>query len=718
MSHTSSHNPNGNSPDEAPLSAGGFAPLNATGNHSSTPSDEVLSAASFQPLNPASKPVKSIPWPWLAAGAAGLVASFCLLFLLSARSLEVVVNAEGSATVDIDGLAVPMGQRYLIRPGNYPITVVVPGYAPLHDTITVTDADSQQYKANPAILPGKLSITTTPTNAEISLDGTPLGNTPMSSQHVEAGDYTLTLAVPRYQPVSTALTVTGRGVEQQLSFDLAPDWADITVTAVPTDAEVLIDGEPLGTAGEPIEVLSGEHQLTLRAPGYAETTVALTVSASVPQALGPIELIPANGLLSLASSPTGANVTVDGQFAGRTPLSIELAPGKEHLLQLSKAGYRRSSLRVSLEKGAASERTVTLAPQLGEVDFRLQPPSAELVINGKPMGSGSRSIALPSVEQRVEVRLEGYAAQRARVTPREGLKQVVEIALLTESEARKAALTAEVTSALGQTLVLIDPLSEPMNEFQMGASRREPGRRSNEVEHTVRLERAFYIATTETTNAQFRQFLASHDSGQIEGNSLNREHQPAVKVSWQQAARFCNWLSAKEGLPLFYRESQGIINGFNASSSGYRLPTEAEWSFVARVQGEGYRKFAWGEDFPPARPVVNVADNTSALVTGRILNGYADGHIVAAPVGSFPANHRGLFDLGGNVAEWVNDVYTIPSANADVATDPAGALSGDNYTVRGGSWALSRLSELRLTYRDYGAAGRDDLGFRIARYAE
>jgi formylglycine-generating enzyme required for sulfatase activity len=91
---------------------------------------------------------------------------------------------------------------------------------------------------------------------------------------------------------------------------------------------------------------------------------------------------------------------------------------------------------------------------------------------------------------------------------------------------------------------------------------------------------------------------------------------------------------------------------------------------------------------------------------------------VAAPVASFPANHRGLYDMGGNVAEWVHDVYAIPSANAEVATDPLGALSGDNYTVRGASWALSRLSELRLTFRDYGAAGRDDLGFRIARYAE
>ena len=74
--------------------------------------------------------------------------------------------------------------------------------------------------------------------------------------------------------------------------------------------------------------------------------------------------------------------------------------------------------------------------------------------------------------------------------------------------------------------------------------------------------------------------------------------------------------------------------------------------------------------------------------------------------------------MGGNVAEWVHDGYRIPSANAKLSIDPMGAQRGDNYTVRGGSWALSRLSELRLTFRDYGERGRDDLGFRIARYAE
>jgi formylglycine-generating enzyme required for sulfatase activity len=129
-------------------------------------------------------------------------------------------------------------------------------------------------------------------------------------------------------------------------------------------------------------------------------------------------------------------------------------------------------------------------------------------------------------------------------------------------------------------------------------------------------------------------------------------------------------------------------------------------------------KFPWGETFPPTSPVENYADSSSAYVTGRVLGGYKDGQVVSAPVGSFKRNQHGLYDMGGNVAEWVHDVYSIPSANGATEVDPLGGQNGDNYVIRGASWSHSKIAELRLSYRDYGQAGRDDVGFRLARYAE
>jgi len=679
--------------------------------------DVPLTAMPFQPLDAAASAPRSLPWRQLTAVLAALLAILCLGFLFTSRSLEVIVHADADPHVTVSGVTIPIGNRYLIRPGDYNLAVSVPGYEPWQGTVTVSDEDSQQVDIYPAILPGKVTFTSDPIGAQVTLDEETLGTTPLTLQAVTAGARRLRVSAPRYQTVELPIEVTGRGIEQKVNTSLPPDWAEITITSEPI-TDVWLDGEPTGTSNSMLEILSGEHTVTLKAPGYRDHELTLNVIAGVAQSLGPIDLIPADGVIDLSSEPSGANVSVDGVFQGRTPLQLSLSPNREHRVQLTKAGYQRTRTAVELKQGESQQRHIALRPELGDISFEILPVDAELVINGRVVGRGSQTLSLPAVEQRVEVRLEGYARERLKVVPRVGLQQAISVTLLTEAAARKAALTAEITSALGQTLVLVDPIAEPTNEFVMGASRREPGRRANEVEHPVKLERAFYIATTETTNAQFRLFQESHSSGQIEGNSLNREHQPVANVSWQQAAQFCNWLSRKEGLAPFYREQQGIVTGFNPSSSGYRLPSEAEWAYVARLHGDSLRRFTWGNDFPPSSPVVNVADNTSALVTGRILNGYADGHIVSANVASFPATSRGLFDLGGNVSEWVHDVYTIPSANAELAVDPLGQQSGDNYTLRGGSWALSRLSELRASYRDYGAAGRDDVGFRIARYAE
>ena len=98
---------------------------------------------------------------------------------------------------------------------------------------------------------------------------------------------------------------------------------------------------------------------------------------------------------------------------------------------------------------------------------------------------------------------------------------------------------------------------------------------------------------------------------------------------------------------------------------------------------------------------------------------YDDNYAVSAPVGSFLANQNGLYDMGGNVSEWVNDFYATKSTvSGVVVTDPTGPEEGKYYVIRGSSWAHGSITELRLSYRDYGVEGRNDLGFRIARNVE
>ncbi len=654
-----------------------------------------------------------------------LLFALAMLFLFRARALHVVVDAEAPAQVSVSGLALPLGKRYLLLPGDYTVRATAEGYLPGLASVTVDERDDHVVELKLQPLPGLVSIDSTPPGATVTVDGNAVGRTPLIDLPLPGGEHRLTLTEARHLPLQQTLDVTGRGVRQTLALPLLPAWAGLTIDSEPPGASILIDGEAVGKTPAAVDVLQGEHQVMLQLPAFADWQKALRVTAGQDQDLGRITLLPAPGRLALTSVPSGANVTLDGDFQGQTPLTVEISPGRAHQLAISKPGYARYDDVVTMAAATSDARSVTLKAQLGEVRLRINPANAVVRIDGAPVEPGRQSISLPAVEHTVEVSLEGFATQRRRVTPRPGLPQLVEVTLDTQATTASSSTRGgtgtgkpEISTALGQTLRLFKPGESPLADFTLGASRREPGRRANEVLQPVALRRMFYLQTTEVTNAQFRQFDPGHDSGAVNGTSLNGDQQPAVRVSWQQAAAFCNWLSAKEGLPAFYRQSNGAITGFNANATGYRLPSEAEWTWAARASGANLLLFPWGDTFPPAKVVENYADESAAFITGRVLANYKDGHATSAPVGSFKPNQHGLYDMGGNVSEWVNNVYAIPPANGPTETDPLGAQSGDNYTLRGAAWTHSRLSELRLAYRDYGQAGRDDVGFRLARYAE
>ncbi len=242
---------------------------------------------------------------------------------------------------------------------------------------------------------------------------------------------------------------------------------------------------------------------------------------------------------------------------------------------------------------------------------------------------------------------------------------------------------------------LVEPLTYPLREELKGRYPvGDPGRFAITVEHVrngdfdeqpvhpVRISRPFYLGVHEVTNAQYEQFDPDHRL--LRGkNGFSREDDEAVVfVSWEDARAFCDWLSEKEGLP-------------------YRLPTEAEWEYAAR------------------------AGTTTPYFTGSTLpeefhknprrTYFEDPEVdvVSLKVGETPPNSWGLFDVHGNVEEWVSDWYG--PYQQDEQVDPVGREQGDFRVTRGGSHGTN-LYYLRSANRQ-GTLPENEhwmIGFRVA----
>lgn len=256
------------------------------------------------------------------------------------------------------------------------------------------------------------------------------------------------------------------------------------------------------------------------------------------------------------------------------------------------------------------------------------------------------------------------------------------------------------------TMVLI-----PAGSFEMGGDVDRGYGKMDGPAHAVTIPKPFALAAYEVTVGDFRKFVAA--TGYIsegkcniykEGTSWHidphrnwaspgfpqGENHPVVCVSWEDAQAYAAWLR-------------------NRTGKAYRLPSEAEWEYVAAVADIG-------SESAGGKVGHSVANMGREECCGGKVEG-ADRWMYTAPVGSFPADRFGIYDLRGNAWEWQADCYNVDYANAptDGSARTANCSEPDWRVVRGGSYGdAGEFFERRFRLRGRKHQAYFTLGFRLA----
>jgi formylglycine-generating enzyme required for sulfatase activity len=281
------------------------------------------------------------------------------------------------------------------------------------------------------------------------------------------------------------------------------------------------------------------------------------------------------------------------------------------------------------------------------------------------------------------------------------------------------------TNSLGMSMVRV-----PAGSFVMGSSEADiawamttlaqgqPISLENEYPfHKVRISRPFWMGSTEVTVGQFRTFVnetgyitdaEDAKGGQAFNSQDNRfekkdgtswknpgwkvtDDQPVTMVSYNDALAFVEWLTAKEKLP-------------------YKLPTEAQWEYAARG-GLPMAQFPWGDELPDGRRANYADKNKDFPWRDRNADG---GYKYVAPVGTYEPNAFGLYDMAGNVLEWVRDYYGEDYYRFTPEVDPEGPGHGENRVMKGGEWTFGPVN-LRCAFRGWARPdmATNNFGFRV-----
>ena len=555
-------------------------------------------------------------------------------------------------------------------------------------------------------LPGIVDFTVNSTGVfRISVDGNRLDPDLLTELELNPGTHTVTLTGERINPISEQIEVNGFGERQSFTFDTLAAQSGFSVSVMPESTLLILDGMEIGHGTYSGAISTGKHEIRFKADGYRELTRTFQVEADEMFDLGAVELVPNPATLLIRTTPGDAALFLNSSFIGNSGSKFEVPPDKLHQLSIRKSNFEELNVQVRMKPGEMAEKSYVL--EKTAISAAIQADrEVSVQLNGKAQGSTPLTLTV-HVGDRIDVMKDGFQPRFVIVDKVGGTPRTYTFKMLTPREFAYENATTERVVRGNLTMHKFPPLA-----FDMTPTVKVEGLETPE-KISVNLTRPFYIGKHEVTHADF----AVYDST---SNPANKPPDtPITRVSWTEAVKFCNWLSKQENLePVYEFGSGGLVQFVNRASLGYRLPTEMEWEASISFDlgsGEVVEPFPWGNKPDIPRAYGNFAGREVQPEGGRHLGNHVDNSVGIAKVGSYPANVNGLYDLAGNVSEWVHDYYQL-NRMAGNTPDYMGPESELDHVVKGSNYKSSSITMLYSQYRSFGNHKSDTTGFRIAKW--
>ncbi len=504
---------------------------------------------------------------------------------------------------------------------------------------------------------------------------------------------------------------------------------EIRIISNPAAATLIVNGKKLGKTPFTVkDIAFGSLVVEISKPGYRNHKQTLQVNSPEPRQVT-VDLLPCTGSLQLTSSPSHADIVINGKYRGVTPLTLTDLPLGYLDIVVKKGCYQTIRQRLKISDGSKESLNFTLEYSCGNLEVTSMPSGADVFVAGSKRGVTPYTMTGVKVgDMELILKKKGYDNKKKMISIKAG-QTAREMIIFNRPKTPGAGDTwqepetgIEFVWIKGGCYQMGNPESEKLRlkiaekqnhrirSFFAGiisaitdSNPDEEDDDSHDIDeapvHEVCVNDG-WVATKEITNEQFLLFSTATGikpewcqeknefnikSGkntyyrQVGGSGLFGDSRPVVGVSWYDAQEFTDWFSR--------------LTGYYA-----RLLTEAEWEYVCRSGGKN-EEFAGG----------NMPDQLAWFAD----NSDNECH----DVGRLQANGVGLFDMSGNVWEWTMDTYDPNAYERNNKMDPVVLNSQEDQprkVVRGGSWR-SKAESLRCTSR-YGLPPDDRhafLGFRI-----